>query len=168
MDWTDRKDALNTFLKKYRWAFLVLLIGLFLMGFPNDESDAHATPLEPPTVCAEKSLQEELEELLSQLDGAGKVTVLLSMESGSRTHYQTNSDQTKSQDSQDERSETVIVTSADRNEVGLVQQVDSPIYRGAVVLCQGGSDPGVKLAIVDAVSTATGLTTDKISVWKMK
>ena len=138
------------------------------MGFPNDESDAHATPLEPPTVCAEKSLQEELEELLSQLDGAGKVTVLLSMESGSRTHYQTNSDQTKSQDSQDERSETVIVTSADRNEVGLVQQVDSPIYRGAVVLCQGGSDPGVKLAIVDAVSTATGLTTDKISVWKMK
>ena len=168
MDWTDRKDAVNTFLKKYRWAFLILLTGLLLMGFPKDAADVHAAPSETQIASEEKSLQQELEELLSQLDGAGKVTVLLSMESGSRTHYQTDVDQSKSQDSQDKRSETVIVTASDRNEVGLVQQIDSPIYRGAVILCQGGNDPGVKLAIVDAVSTATGLTSDKISVWKMK
>ena len=168
MELTDRKDAINTFVKKYRWAFLVLLLGLFLMGLPQNSTNPESIPAETEAAQEEKSLQEELEELLSQLEGAGKVTVLLSMESGTRTHYQSDIDQSKTQDSQDRRSETVIVTSSDRNEAGLVQQVDSPVYRGAVILCQGGNDPGVKLAIVDAVSTATGLTSDKIAVWKMK
>ena len=168
MDWTDRKEAINGFIKKFRWGFVVLLTGLFLMGMPKTNEDPQPILVEQETGDEEKTLQEQLEELLSQLDGAGKVTVLLSMESGSRTHFQADIDQTRSQDSQNKRSETVIVTSSDRNEVGLVQQVDAPLYRGAVILCQGGNDPQIKLAIVDAVSTATGLTSDKISVWKMK
>ena len=168
MDWTDRKDAVNGFIKKFRWAFLVLLMGLFLMGMPKTNEEPETILVDREADKAEKTLQEQLEELLSQLDGAGKVTVLLSVESGKRTHYQADIDQTRSQDSQDKKSETVILTSSDRNEMGLVQQVDAPVYRGAVILCQGGNDPGIKLAIVDAVSTATGLTSDKISVWKMK
>ena len=168
MDWTDRKDSINAFFKKYRWALLVLLTGLLLMGIPQNREDAVPVPDMKEAGTAEESLQQELETLLSQLDGAGKVTVLLSMESGARTHYQADTDQSKAQDTQSKRSETVIITASDRNELGLVQQIDSPVYRGAVVLCQGGDDPCVKLAIVDAVSTATGLTSDKISVWKMK
>ena len=168
MDWTDRKDSINAFFKKYRWALLVLLTGLLLMGIPQNREDAVPVPDMKETGTAQDSLQQELEALLSQLDGAGKVTVLLSMETGARTHYQADTDQSDTQDSRSKRSETVIVTGSDRNEAGLVRQVDSPVYRGAVILCQGGDDPRVKLAIVDAVATATGLTSDKISVWKMK
>ena len=168
MDWTDRKNAVNAFLKKFRWAFVVLLMGLIFMGFPENSTNADTEPAGMEPVSKERTLQEELEGLLSQLDGAGKVRVLLSMESGTRTHYQTDMEQSKTQDSQDKRSETVVITGSERNEVGLIQQIDQPVYRGAVILCQGGSDPGVKFAIVDAVSTATGLTADKIAVWKMK
>lgn len=168
MDWTDAKESIETFFKKYRWAVLILLVGVILMGLPEKNAEERSNPDIQQTIHREVSFQEQLEELLSHLDGAGKVTVLLSTESGTRTHYQADTDQSDTQDSRSKRSETVIVTGSDRNEAGLVRQVDSPVYRGAVILCQGGDDPRVKLAIVDAVATATGLTSDKISVWKMK
>ena len=55
-----------------------------------------------------------------------------------------------------------------RADPGLVRQVNPPEYLGAVVLCQGADNPSVKLSIVEAVSKATGLTTDRITVLKMK
>ena len=62
---------------------------------------------------------------------------------------------------------TVTVTDAQRNESGLVRQIVSPKYRGAIIVCGGADDPVVCLAIKDAVSNATGLGTDRISVLKM-
>jgi stage III sporulation protein AG len=65
-------------------------------------------------------------------------------------------------------SDTVIITDSSRNESGLIRQVNPPVYLGAIVLCQGGDRPSVRLAIVDAVSKVTGLGADRISVLKMK
>jgi hypothetical protein len=39
---------------------------------------------------------------------------------------------------------------------------------GAVIVCQGADKPVVRLAIVEAVADATGLSTDTITVLKMK
>ena len=39
---------------------------------------------------------------------------------------------------------------------------------GAIVVCQGGDNATVRLAIIEAVSNVTGLGADKISVLKMK
>lgn len=167
MDWVEMKELAAAFIKKYRWAVVVLLAGVMLMLMP-EENPVSSKAADPPQAVEQKDLQQELEEILSKLDGAGKVKVLLSQASGSYTHYQMDEDQSKTMDSLDKRSETVIITGADRSQSGLVQRVDPPIYLGAVVLCQGGDSPSVKLAVVDAVATATGLTSDKISVWKMK
>ena len=62
----------------------------------------------------------------------------------------------------------MILSGSDRSQTPVVQRMDPPTYLGAVILCQGADSPKVRLAVVDAVATATGLTTDKISVWKMK
>lgn len=167
MDWVEMKELAEAFIKKYRLAVVVLLAGVMLMLLPEENPVSRETA-DPPQAVEQKDLQQELEEILSKLDGAGKVKVLLSQASGSYTHYQMDEDQSKTMDSLDKRSETVIITGADRSQSGLVQRVDPPIYLGAVVLCQGGDSPSVKLAVVDAVATATGLTSDKISVWKMK
>ena len=167
MDWLEMKELVAAFIKKYRWAVVVLLAGILLMLLPEQKE----VSMESAAVTQEvkqKDLQQELEEILSKLDGAGKVKVLLSQAAGAYTHYQMDEDQSKTMDTLDKRSETVIITGADRSQSGLVQRVDPPTYLGAVVLCQGGDSPAVKLAVVDAVATATGLTSDKISVWKMK
>ena len=55
-----------------------------------------------------------------------------------------------------------------RKQTGLVQQVNPPTYLGAVIVCQGADSASVRLAIVEAVGSVTGLSTDKITVLKMK
>ena len=121
-------------------------------------------PESAPIVESAPSLEERLEQLLGQIDGAGEVRVLLTEQAGRETLYQTDS-----QASGDSRSDdTVLVESADRQETGLVRQTVEPVYRGAVVLCQGADRPSVKLAVVEAVRCVTGLGADAISVLKMK
>ena len=43
-----------------------------------------------------------------------------------------------------------------------------PTYQGAVVVCEGAGSSTVRLAVVNAVSVLTGLSSDKISVVKWK
>ncbi len=117
-----------------------------------------------PIVESIPTLEERLEALLGQIEGAGQVRVLLTEESGRETVFQTDS-----QISGESRSDdTVLVEDNDRAEIGLVRQTLEPVYRGAVVLCQGADRPSVKLAIVEAVRCVTGLGADAISVLKMK
>ena len=60
------------------------------------------------------------------------------------------------------------VRDSNRNQTGLVCQIDPPTYLGAVVLCQGAENSTVRLAITQAVSNATGLGYHKITILKMK
>lgn len=165
MDREDGKRILTECFRKYRWAVVVLLAGLVLMAMPSEKEEAPSTA---ELLRQEAGLQQQLEELLSKLQGAGKVKVLLTTAAGEQIHYQTDEDLSETTESKDRRRETVIITSADRSQTGLIERTDPPVYLGAVVLCQGAESPQVKLAVVDAVATATGLTSDKISVWKMK
>ena len=51
------------------------------------------------------------------------------------------------------------------DEVVVTRQV-YPTYRGALVVCQGGDQAAVKLAVTEAVAALTGLTADCITVAK--
>ena len=93
-----------------------------------------------------------------------RVRVLLTQREGERTVYQTDEDSTSS----GIRSDTVLLNGSDRSQTGLVQQVNPPTYLGAVIVCQGADSASVRLAIVSAVGSVTGLSTDKITVLKMK
>lgn len=148
-------------LGKYRYAALILLIGLALMLIPGAPNNREPSPTEPPKETS-VSVEAELEAILSNIRGAGRVEVLLSYAAGERTVYQTNSDA----DSQGH--DTVIITDGDRTQSGLIAQIVPPVYQGAVIVCQGAGDPSVRLAIVDAVSKYTGLGSNQIAVLEMK
>lgn len=159
---------LRQFLTKYKYFFLILLAGILLMLLPMGERKTSAVPAAIPTETEVLTLQEQLSALLSQMDGAGKVQVLLTQASGEKTIYQTNEDSTSAERSETSRTDTVILTDSSRNQTGLVCQVDPPTYLGAVVLCQGAENSTVRLAITQAVSNATGLGYHKITILKMK
>ena len=167
MDWVKIREKAGEAFRKYKYALLILALGLLLMWLPDSGNDPPEEVME--TVSAEETdLTSELEQILSQIDGAGKVRVMLTEAAGEEVYYQTDNDQSDSGDSDSYRSDTVIVSDADRTQSGLVRKVDPPTYRGAVVVCQGADRPSVKLAIVEAVSNVTGLGADRISVLKMK
>lgn len=165
MDMNVIRGKTSEFLKKYRYVILVIVVGIVLMSIPDKKEERDETVPDANTVSW-TDRTEELTQILSQIQGAGKVKVLLTLSAGEKTVYQTDSDSGSASGAV--RHETVIVTDGNRAQHGLVQQIRYPEYRGAVVVCQGADQPAVKLAIVEAVSNATGLGTDKISVLKMK
>lgn len=160
MDWT----AVKGWLGKYKFALLILLLGLGIMGIPEKEIPER----EVTTSSEEPSVQEQLQSVLSQIEGAGRVEVLLTQAQGARTHYRTDIQRESEGDRESLEEKTVLITGSDRTESGLVLGTDPPVYQGAVVVCQGGGNPQVKLAIVEAVRCATGLGANQISVVKMK
>ena len=157
------------FIKKYRYVILVLLCGLVLMLIPDFSGSETETNIVENTILPEvRSLGSELEEILSYVDGAGTVKVLVTTAQGEEILYQTDSELYTSDKEQSQKSNTVLITGSDKVQSGLISRVDPPRYLGVIVLCQGAGSSAVRLAIVDAVAKATGLGADSISVLKMK
>ena len=161
MDHEEGKQALRAFFKKYRWAAAVILSGLVLMALPQGQEEVSE---HVQTVLTQPGLAQQLETLLTNLQGAGTVRVLLTERTGEQIHYPTEQDGPQ----EDRHLKTVVITESDRAQTGLIKRTDPPVWQGAVVLCQGADSAAVRLAVVEAVIAATGLTSDRISVLKMK
>lgn len=168
MDFAQVKENALVLFKRYRFFLLVLTLGIGLMLLPAKSPQQAASASVSTEAAANDSLQEELSLLLSGLSGAGKVQVLLTHKQGEEILYQCNENINASDASQSTSTQTVTITDSTRTQAGLVRRVNPPVYLGAVVLCQGADSAAVRLAIVEAVSNATGLPTHKISVLKMK
>ncbi len=160
-EWLSGFRALLEKNKQFRWLLLLFLCGVLLYLAANclQAEPQHAEERAASEIAAEQSLQESLEDLLASVSGVGRVQVLLTVEQEARSVYQT--DESKSDASS--QSETVVVSGA-----GLVQTVLSPVYRGAVVVCEGADRASVVLAVKAAVRSVTGLSSEQITVIKMK
>ena len=165
MDQVNIRERFTELYKKYRYGILIVLLGIILMCLPSREKTQDAPTQSAITAeNSENSLQSMLSSILSQIKGAGKVEVLLTEARGPETMYQTDTNS----GSETDRLDTVIISGSDRSQTGLVRQVNPPSYMGAIVVCQGADNAQVRLAIVQAVSSVTGLGADHITVLKMK
>ncbi len=150
---------------KYKYAAIVLVIGIVLLLIPGKSTREKQKTSQPAQQTETYTLtSKELAEILQSIDGAGKVQVMLSVANGEKTQYISDKDVSENSTKND----TVIITNADRSEVGLIEQINPPVYRGAIVVCQGADSAQVRLSITQAVSKITGLGTDNICVLKMK
>ena len=161
MDIKALKEKAGLWIGKYKYLALILFVGVGLMLIPGSKKEDKATVQNIQSPVQTSSLTEDLEDILSNIKGAGRVQVMLTIKSSEQTVYQMDTPATDRQD-------TVIITGDDRSQSGLVQQIISPTYRGAIVLCQGADSANVCLSIKEAVSKVTGLDASQISVLKMK
>ncbi len=98
--------------------------------------------------------ENRLAQQLTRIKGAGKVSVLLSVEGSVSRELAENGE------------ETLVISSNGGQKVVELYYVN-PIYTGAVIVCQGAATSSVRLEITQAVSAFTGLGTDKIRVMEM-
>ena len=169
MDFVTLKSRISECIGKYKYVWIVLLVGVVLMMLPERKKDDATIQIQAASESAtEFSIEDRLGEILSHVAGAGKVKVMLSVSQGERTIYQTDTTYSQTTDHTDSRTQTILIKDDDRSESGLVHQRNPPTYQGAIILAQGADDPAVKLAIVEAVSDVTGLGADRISVLKMR
>ncbi len=165
-------------LKKYKYAVLILLLGIALLLLPSSskkETKTQAT--EVPQTTAEDNTyaaqtEQRLTEMLSNIEGAGKVEVMLTLRTGSRTRYLTdtqNSEETSDSGTQrTSEQKTVILSEGSAYDKAAVSAVDYPLFQGALIVSEGADSASVKLALTQAVAALTGLSSDQITVVKMK
>ena len=170
MDLASSFGKIVGLLKKYRYVTLVLVLGIALLLIPSKSTVAYPKDTAPSGKETEpdESVEERLEKTLSHIDGVGSVEVMLTVSFGEEILYQTDDNIGTNETGTTSQKDVVTVTDSERNQKAVVKQINPPKYLGAIIVCQGADDPVVQLAIVDAVSKATGLDSNRISVLKMK
>lgn len=160
MDMESGRQQLITYVKKYQYVFIIVLIGVCFMLIPEQNKEPKEVIQSPEMILPE--LETELSSILSNIHGVGKAEVLLTEDIGRDIIYQVDTAQNGNNMS------TVIVMDETRTESGLVKQTLPPVYRGAVIVCEGADSANVRLSVVAAVKSVTGLSADCITVLKMK
>ena len=167
-NWQAQLGKLGAVVGKYKYICLVLLAGVLLLLLPRQEApqqvqDQVQTPED--LLCVEE-MEHKLEQALSQIEGAGAVTVVLTVQGGSRRVLAQDNAISQQEGRKDSTWNTVVVSEGSGRENTVLLQQLSPEFRGALVVCSGGSDPAVRLKLVEAVAALTGLGSDRISVCK--
>ena len=156
---------------KYKYILLVLLAGLVLLLWPQSENQPPKPEKTAAVMEETAALEGRICAILRQIDGVGEASVLLTVESGEETVYAYDRTESRSQqgDSASLNQQRELVTLSDsggQSPVSLRQQ--APVYRGAVVVCQGGDSAAVRLAVTQVIQSLTGLSADRIVISKMK
>ena len=150
--------------------FLLIGVGVLLLLVPTSHSkeNSSAVVLNTEEDFSVEALEEKLEHILAQIEGAGQVNVMLTAESGMKRIFAQDGWLEQENGSIQRESETVVISSGTgTQETVLVQQI-YPQFQGALVVAEGGGDPSVRLNLTEAVAALTGLGADKISVCKGK
>lgn len=161
--------------KKYRYVALVLVIGLVLLLLPwgsgEEDAPAEEPETESDTVYAAR-MEARLTEMLTQIEGAGSVQVMLTLEGSGTTTYQMDVQYSSAADGEStqhsEERKTVILSTGSAYDEAAVVAVTYPAFQGALIICQGADSAAVRYQLVQAVAALTGLGADRITVVKMK
>ena len=159
------REAWRNFIQEWRKrlplpALAVMAVGCLLLLMPVREPSGERQPeQEMQEVFELETFERRLEQVLSAVSGAGETKVILSLRGGSRQILA----QDRQQDSAGASAQTVTVGSSSDRQVVPVQTM-APEFRGALVVCQGAEDAGVRLEVTKAVCVLTGLGTDRVCV----
>ena len=141
---------------KNKYALIVLAVGLILILWPSSskKEEAQTTDLTAPTFSITDE-EARLASQLSKIEGAGRVSVLLSVK------------ESVSRELAEGEKGTLVISENGKERVVDLYYVN-PDYLGAVIVCDGAGSADVRLKVSKAVAAYTGLGTDEITVLSME
>ena len=147
-----------------RGMLVFLGIGGMLLILLSEFLPADSTRIKPADDTAsydtyKTQMEERLESLIGQMDGAGKTQVMVTLETTAQNIYAVN---TKEGENTREQ-EHVLLNGGE----ALTQTVESPEIRGVAVVCEGGDQIHVAAQITEMLSSLLGISSSHISVTKM-
>jgi len=162
-------DALQfvSLVGKNKYVLLVLLVGAAIILWPGDQSPTERAP--PPLAEGSEarlsfSLADEEQRIaaaLTQIEGAGAVTVVLSLRTSLEQEVAVNEDASG-------RRETVTISTGAGTQSEVTLRYRYPEFQGALVVSEGAEHASVRLQLTQAVAALTGLGTDRITVTQMQ
>ena len=153
-------------ISKYKLILLLLAVGVILLLLPSagDENTAVAEHRETVQSFDVEELERRMEKVLAQIEGAGELSLVLTLKSGIEEVFAVDAEYTQDEERVTEQITTVLRSGTGGTKEPVVVRCDYPVFQGALVVCEGGDDPSVRLLITKAVSALTGLGADKITV----
>jgi len=162
-------EKLVQFFRQYKFVLLIIVAGVLLLAWPSDREDSSPAGKSGLSGTEEdfsvEALEARLSQVLSRIEGAGEVSVMLTVQSGMERILATDTAARQEKDSRELEEQTVIISTKEGEEAVLVTQ-RYPTFQGALIVCPGGEDPEVRLALTRAVAALTGLGSDRITVCK--
>lgn len=170
MEKTKQSEGFRRTWDKYKYVALVVALGAVLLLWPGVGRTAASTDAAVKQGKTIADIQTEMADILSKISGVGQLQLMLTVESDSEQQLAQNTElsysgETAAPKDYSRRSETVVVNGSNGNETVVTKHL-SPAYRGALVVCGGGDNANVQLAVTQAVAALTGLSSDRISVVK--
>lgn len=176
--------------QKKKWNPVTLLLiaglgGIFLIGIApmlsaqDKKSEAVSSAPEAITTdeYAEK-LEVKLKNILGQIDGVGRVEVMVTLKNGYSYRYavteKKGSDVSEDIRSEEERKtvkkntteQSYVLVEGDSGSEPLITAMSEPEVQGVIVVCDGGDNAVVKSKVTEAVKVALDLSSAKITVSK--
>ncbi|MBQ7548224.1 MAG: hypothetical protein IJT03_00805 [Clostridia bacterium] len=140
---------------------------IFPASSGNKKEEKEQTASAPDYSGYEEKTEERLMDLISAIDGAGGVRVMVTLESGSENVYavEQSGDSSSSSESYDKK---YVIVEKDGTDSGLMLKVVEPQIRGVAVLCTGADSAEVRSEIIDTVTAVLGVSSNRVSIAKMK
>lgn len=182
---TDNKNSKKK-IENIVVAILILLITVIainaILSDDKEEEETVINTIENNNVKFEASntdLESRLEDILSKINGVGKVEVLINYSETEQVvaMYNENKKETATEE-QDESGGTriikendvqkdVIYQEKDGEKIPITQKTIMPKIEGTIITAEGAGSTEVQEKIINAVEGATGLASHKIQVFEM-
>ena len=127
----------------------------------RDFETAHALALQ---------VQQRLEEIISQIDGVGECSVMLTFEESERSVYAVEDSVSQEQDRQtnsgssSSQKKLVLVENGEGGNQPVLEKTVRPQVNGVVVVCQGAKSMTVCQQVTEAVTTVLGIRSTQVCV----
>lgn len=123
-------------------------------------------------------LEGNLRGIIGNIQGVGRVQVMVTLESGVQYEYEqnqkttssrtaTSGDNAQTQENTDNEQDTVLADNGSGAQQPLIKTEMQPAVKGVVVVCDGGNNPTVQDEVLQTVMTALNLPATDISISPM-
>lgn len=155
--------------KRLKIALIIGLIGVLILAgseiIPNKSSSTDEKETSSYQDYID-SLEDDTEEILSSIHGAGKCKVMITIRESDESIFAKNSDVSSSNGSFSEKHEYVLNDGSNGDEPILLKQ-SMPKIQGVVIVCEGGDNSVVRENIMSAVTSLFDVSSAKISISKL-
>lgn len=150
--------------------FVIGIIGMILILISSFIPDKKEEKSESENLYFNKSgyledIENRLEDFLENMEGVGNADVMITLKGGELYTY-IYEDKKSISENRTETDKSYVMSGREKTPV--LETVNNPEIKGAVIACEGASDPSVKSDVYNTVSKALGISTADIYVTELK
>jgi len=141
---------------------VLLVVSEFISGKDTEEKISQEESADLEYDYAEE-IEIKLAAMISSINGAGNTKVMVTLESSSESVFAQN------RNAADDREENeYILIKSGSTQGGMLLKIVAPQVRGVAVVCEGGSSATVRQEITDMITSVLDISSNRVSVIKMK